>query len=122
MKQFVLVSSVGADPRSTSFYLRVKGELEQELSAASFAAVHVLRPSLLLGERGEVRKGEAIGVAAAQTLRFTMKGGLRRYRPIDARTVAGAMIAAALGGRNGRHVYHFDDMEALAKGIGVVQS
>ncbi|WP_437329661.1 oxidoreductase [Sorangium sp. So ce381] len=122
VKQFVLVSSVGADPRSTSFYLRVKGELEQELSAASFAAVHVLRPSLLLGERGEVRKGEAIGVAAAQTLRFTMKGGLRRYRPIDARTVAGAMVAAALGGRNGRHVYHFDDMETLAKGIGVVQA
>ncbi len=122
VKQFVLVSSVGADPRSTSFYLRVKGELEQELSAASFRSLHVLRPSLLLGERGEARKGEAIGAAAAQTLRFTMKGGLRRYRPIDAKTVGGAMVAAALQGNPGRHVYHYDDMEMLAAGIGVVQA
>lgn len=118
VKQLVLVSSVGADPRSTSFYLRVKGELEQEISAGSFEALHILRPSLLLGERGEVRKGEAIGVAAAQTLRFTMKGGLRRYRPIDAKTVAGAMVAAALRGEKGRHIYHFDDMESLAASLG----
>jgi uncharacterized protein YbjT (DUF2867 family) len=116
-KQFVLLSSVGADPRATSFYLRVKGQLEQEINAASFASVHVLRPSLLLGERGDVRKGEAIGIAAAQTLRFTMKGGLRRYRPIEATTVAAAMVAAALQQSHGRHVHHFDDMALLAAGI-----
>jgi uncharacterized protein YbjT (DUF2867 family) len=113
-KQFILVSAVGADPRSASFYLSVKGRLEQEINAEPFEAVHVLRPSLLLGERGQLRRGEAIGIAAAQTLRFTMKGGLRKYRPIDATTVAAAMIGAALQGVRGRHVYHFDEMTTLA--------
>lgn len=116
-KQFILLSSVGADPRAASFYLRVKGRLEQEINATPFASVHVLRPSLLLGERGDLRKGEAIGIAAAQTLRFTMKGGLRRYRPIEATTVAAAMVGAALQQSRGRHVHHFDDMALLAAGI-----
>jgi uncharacterized protein YbjT (DUF2867 family) len=119
-RQFVLVSSVGADPRAASLYLRMKGELEQELNAAPFESVYVLRPSLLLGDRGELRRGEEIGVAAAQTLRFTMKGGLRKYRPIEATTVAAAMVAAALQDAPGRHVYHFDDMALLATGIGEI--
>ncbi|HZD93360.1 MAG TPA: NAD(P)H-binding protein, partial [Candidatus Sulfotelmatobacter sp.] len=50
-EQFVVVSSVGADPASKNFYLRIKGELEQELAKLPFRALHILRPSLLIGKR-----------------------------------------------------------------------
>src|SRR5262249_62336295 len=54
-EQFVVVSSVGADPNSKNFYLRTKGELEAELAKLPFGAIHILRPSLLIGRRQEFR-------------------------------------------------------------------
>ena len=56
-EQFVVVSSVGADPASKNFYLRTKGEMERELSKLPFKALHILRPSLLIGKRAEFRLG-----------------------------------------------------------------
>jgi uncharacterized protein YbjT (DUF2867 family) len=115
-RQFVLVSSAGADPGAGNFYLRVKGELERDVSALPYEAVHVLRPSFLLGERGESRTGEALGIAVARGASFAMIGGLRKYRPIEAATVAAAMVGVARRGQPGRHVYHFDEIASLAAG------
>src|SRR5436853_360083 len=53
--RFFLVSSLGADARSSLFYSRVKGEIEAAVAALPFEAVFILRPSLLLGDRGEFR-------------------------------------------------------------------
>ena len=113
-RRFVLVSSVGADPGSSSDYLRVKGETERAVEALPLESVHVLRPSFLLGERSERRTGEAVGIAAARAVKFALVGGLRKYRPIEAETVAKAMVAAALHGGPGRHVHQFEDIVAMA--------
>jgi uncharacterized protein YbjT (DUF2867 family) len=107
-KQFLLVSSVSADPGSPNFYLRIKGELEQTLFALPFDAVHIFRPSFLMGDRVERRTGEAFGIAVARALSFTLVGPLRRFRPIAAETVAGAMVSAASLAKPGRHIYHYD--------------
>ena len=56
-KRMMVVSSVGADPKASSFYLRVKGEMEEALSGLGFEALHIFRPSILLGQRPEVRPG-----------------------------------------------------------------
>lgn len=113
-QQFLLVSSVGADPATGNFYLRVKGEAERDASALPFAAVHVFRPSFLLGERGERRTGEAIGIAVARGIQGALFGGLRKYRPVEAAAVAEAMVGAARGGQPGRHIYHYDEILRLA--------
>ena len=113
-KQLVLVSSVGADPNSKNFYLRTKGEVEQRLQSMSFAALHIFRPSLLLGERGEFRLGEAIAMPLARLLGPVMVGGLRKYRAIDASTVGRAMVAAAGAGENGTFVYEYGQIVRLA--------
>lgn len=89
---FVVVSSVGADPTSSNFYLRTKGEMEQAVSELGFERLGILRPSLLLGSRDELRPGERIGQLAARLVDPLMLGGLARYRAVEARTVAGAMI------------------------------
>ncbi|MEZ5574878.1 MAG: hypothetical protein R3F44_04250 [Candidatus Competibacteraceae bacterium] len=57
--RFVLVSAVGADPSSPVFYNRVKGRAEAAVSELPFKTVHLLRPSLLLGEHREARPVEA---------------------------------------------------------------
>ena len=99
--QFLLVSSLGANPHSRIFYSRVKGEVEEAVSRLSYRTVHIFRPSLLLGERAERRLGEGVGIAVSRVVSPLMVGPLRKYRPIAADAVAAAMVRAALGGKPG---------------------
>jgi uncharacterized protein YbjT (DUF2867 family) len=92
---FVLVSSVGADPRSRNFYLRTKGEAERAVAEIGFRAVHIFRPSMLMGDRREFRLGEVVGTPVFRALSFLMVGGARKFRPVFARDVARAMVRAA---------------------------
>lgn len=111
---FVLVSSVGADERSSNFYLRVKGEAERAVANEAFDAVRVLRPGLLLGTRDEYRAGEAFAQRAMPWVTPLLAGPLRRYRPVDASVVGRAMVGTALAGRSGSNVLHFDEIVAAA--------
>ena len=112
--QFVLVSSVGADPASKNFYLRTKGEVERELASVGFGALHIVRPSLLLGKREEFRMAERIMMTVGPAFNLAMIGGLRRYRAISAAVVGKAMVAAARQGKTGTFVYEFDEIVDLA--------
>jgi uncharacterized protein YbjT (DUF2867 family) len=113
--QFAVVSSVGASAESGNFYLRVKGEMEGAVSACGYRAVHIFQPGVLLGERSESRPVESILSPVARALRFALVGSLRKYRPIEASTVASAMIAAAHLRYPGMHVYRFDEIVQLSE-------
>lgn len=91
--QYVLVSSAGASPQSRIFYSRMKGELEEAVKTFSFAHIHILQPGILQGHRAEARTGERIGIAVLSLVRNIP--GLKKYRPVPAKTVAQAMINAA---------------------------
>jgi uncharacterized protein YbjT (DUF2867 family) len=114
-RQFLVMSSAGADASSTNFYLRTKGEMEQSIIGLPFYAVHVFRPSLLLGKRAEFRPGERVGAALSPAMSVLLVGSLRRYRPISAEQVARAMCAAAWAGAEGPQVYEYDGIRALAR-------
>lgn len=114
-ERFIVVSSVGADPNSKNFYLRTKGELEAELAKLPFRAVHILRPSLLIGKRQEFRLGESIVIAIAPALDLLTFGPLRRYHAIKAQTVGRAMVGAAKQGSSGTSVYEYDAIVNLAR-------
>ncbi|HET9307280.1 MAG TPA: oxidoreductase [Candidatus Sulfotelmatobacter sp.] len=113
-EQFVVVSSVGADPASKNFYLRTKGELERELAKLAFRAVHILRPSLLIGDRDEFRLGEKIVSTIAPALDLLTLGPLRRYHSMRAEIAGKAMVGAAKSGKAGVFIYEFDPIVTLA--------
>ncbi len=98
-QRFAMISSLGADPGSSVFYSRVKGETEADVAALALPHHWFLRPSLLAGQRAETRVGERIGLAVAGLIGPLMIGSLRRYRAIHADTVAAAMLALASGDR-----------------------
>ncbi|HUE96549.1 MAG TPA: NAD-dependent epimerase/dehydratase family protein [Longimicrobiaceae bacterium] len=99
--QFLVVSALGADPDSLIFYNKAKGEMEAEVRRAPLRAVWVVRPSLLLGDREELRIGERIAEVLLRPVAPLLLGPLRRLRPIEAATVAAAMVALALSGGTG---------------------
>ena len=103
----VVVSSVGANPGSRNFYLRVKGETETALEALRFKSLHLLQPGVLIGERQRFRFMESLARWTLPLLNPLLLGRYARFRAIDAKVVAAAMRAAARSGRVGvlRHTY-----------------
>ena len=114
-RQFLLVSSLGADKNSSAFYLRVKGEVEEEVSRLPFNAVQIFRPSLLTGDRKESRVNETIANALMNLVSFVMVRGLRRYRAIEAKTVAQAMLSAAKQQKSGVTIYESEQIQILGQ-------
>ncbi len=91
-KNFFLVSAVGANVHSNSFYLQLKGILEQKLIDLKFNHLSIYRPSMLYGPRTEYRIGEMIGKSIMKATEWILLGKLRKYHGIDAQNVAKAMI------------------------------
>jgi uncharacterized protein YbjT (DUF2867 family) len=94
-RRMVTVSSVGADPGSANFYLRIKGEMEAALERMGFERLDILRPGLLRGPRGGDRRlGERIGIALSPVVNLLLRGPLDRFAAIDSDAVAGAVAGA----------------------------
>lgn len=88
-----LVSSVGANAKSTVFYNRVKGELEDALKALDLKALVIAQPSLLLGHRDQLgqppRLGEKLGNPFFRLLSPILPG---IYQPVSAQAVARTLV------------------------------
>ena len=91
-KQFLLVSSMGADAKSNIFYNQVKGEVENAISKLGYPRLDIFRPSLLLGPRGESRFAEDLGKAGMKLFGFLFIGPLKNYKAIESSRVAKAML------------------------------
>ena len=111
--QFLLVSSVGADPDSSIFYNRVKGEVEEAVGRFDFDTFHVFHPSLLLGERSESRPGERFAQQIMGHLSFAFLGSLKKYRPTKAEALAFAMVEIAKERWQGRHVFNSEMINSI---------
>lgn len=107
VRHFLLVSSLGARSDSRVFYSRVKGELEDALRSLAFRSLTIVRPSLLLGERGEFRLGEEIGKRFA----WIVPG---KYKPIHARDVAAVLVRSAKEDVPGMRIIESDRIRELA--------
>ena len=115
-EQMLLVSALGADAKSRVFYNRVKGETEDAVGRLPFRGVQIFRPSLLLGERQEIRRGEQIAERVMKLFSFAFVGSLKKYLPVDARKVASAMIQVANQRPPGRNIFQSDSIAAMGSG------
>jgi uncharacterized protein YbjT (DUF2867 family) len=112
----VLVSAAGADPRSKSFYMRVKGETEEALTRIGFKRLDILHPGLLRGERqGDLRLAERAALLAAPLIDPLLSGSWERYRSVDAGLVAEAALGLALRRAGGRFTHDNEAMRRAAR-------
>ncbi|KOE98512.1 NAD-dependent dehydratase [Stenotrophomonas geniculata] len=100
-RTFVLNSAAGANPQSSIFYSRVKGELERDLRALGFNSLTLVRPGLIGGERNEVRRGERLALTVLGALGPLLP---RAWRINPATEIARALVEAALAPQPGEHV------------------
>ncbi|TCC97121.1 oxidoreductase [Pedobacter hiemivivus] len=111
--QYHLVSALGANPDSSIFYSKLKGEVERDLKTIPFKAIHIYRPSLLVGDRKEHRTGEGIMIGLMRFLNPLLIGGLKKYRSIKIEKVASAMLKQSLKPLSGIFTYDSDQIEEL---------
>ncbi|HEY0742218.1 MAG TPA: NAD(P)H-binding protein [Chryseosolibacter sp.] len=112
-KQFLLVSALGADKRSSVYYNQVKGELEDAVNKIDFDAIHVFRPSLLLGLREEKRAGEDAAKIVYKIFWFLIPD---KYKAIEAIKVAQAMEYYAQRDQKGKFTHESREMQNLPAG------
>jgi uncharacterized protein YbjT (DUF2867 family) len=116
IRQFILISSVGADPAAKNFYLRVKGEIEQAVGKLGYPRFDVLRPGLLRGPRANDRRiGERLGIIASPVADLLLHGQYRRFRSIKAETIAKAIVGLTREKAVGRFVFEHDAIQRAAR-------
>jgi len=111
VSHYILVSSSGANTKSLSPYLRMKGELEERVKSLVFKHISIVQPSLLLGERADNRRAESFAASVLPTL--CKLPGLRRYRPIYGAEVAQRLVELSLGTAEGVQTLSLDEVFPL---------
>lgn len=115
IEHFIMVSSLGASAKSSNFYLRTKGQTEDDILNLKIPSVTIVRPSMLFGNRKEKRTGEKIGIAFMKFAEPIMQGGLKKYRGIEASDVAKAMIKLSMDKNAGKRIYESQNLEAIGR-------
>lgn len=109
-KSLFVVTAVGANKDSKVFYLRTKGEVEQDLQKLNFEHTVFFRPSMILGSRGEPRPLEKALIKFWPFVESVLVGGLNIYRGTEGKTVAKSMIHAAKKPIEKCQVFHWKEM------------
>ncbi|MCE7064917.1 NAD(P)H-binding protein [Dyadobacter sp. CY326] len=111
-KSVFLVSAVGPNPDSSIFYIRTKGETERDIIALDLPHTHIFRPSMIMGNRKESRSMEKTFINIFSVINPLLLGGLKKYRGIEGKDIAKAMIAAAKKPADKVKIYEWEEMVA----------
>jgi uncharacterized protein YbjT (DUF2867 family) len=109
-----LISSLGANPSSSNFYSKMKGETERDIQLIGIQSLHIYQPSLLTGNRSEQRLAETIATGIMKLIDPLLIGGLNKYRSIAAGTVASAMLKQSLNQEEGIFIHPSHHIKQLA--------
>ena len=106
----VLMSSMGANPQSSVFYMKMKGQLEEAVKLLGFSNTIIVRPPSLI-RRNSDRWGEKVGVVALKMLNKV--GIMRSMKPMSTEAVAKAMLICSLH-MKGQQVVESRELRMLA--------
>src|SRR5690606_10778968 len=99
VKTFIVISALGASIKSRTFYNRTKGEMERDVLNQNIVNTYILQPSLIVGDRNESRFGESMAGVFMKIFGFLIP---KKYKSINAETIAQAMMMVAIKGYSER--------------------
>lgn len=113
VQHFELLSSVGANDKSRSFFLRTKGELNTALGALGFARLSLFQPSMILTPSNRYGVSQALTLAIWPKLDVVLAGPARKYRGIKVANLGQAIAANVVAEGAGIEVLHWDEMQGV---------
>ncbi|MES1218475.1 MAG: NAD(P)H-binding protein [Bacteroidota bacterium] len=113
-EKYIIVTAIGANSKSSSFYLKLKGEVEDVIQQHNPGSIHIMQPSMLLGNRKEKRIIEKLMQPPMNVISYFLAGSLSKYKSIHGKDVAAAMINAAKSGVKGVSRYTYNQMKKLS--------
>ncbi|QCE42882.1 NAD(P)H-binding protein [Psychroserpens sp. NJDZ02] len=112
---FLVVSALGANPKSSLFYNKTKGEMERDVLKQDIQKTFILRPSLIGGDRKESRTLEKIGLALFRIIQPLFIGKLKQYKITDPGNMAQAMINLANSTSHAEVIITSNDIKRITK-------
>jgi uncharacterized protein YbjT (DUF2867 family) len=109
IKRIAVVSSIGASSKSSNYYLRIKGEMEEGILGLKFEKIVIARPAILLGNRKEKRPGEIFSKGLIKIIGPLLIGRLKKYRGIYGEEVAKALIRI-VNSKSEKQIYESDEL------------
>ncbi len=109
--KFMVISAMGANENSKIFYNQIKGSMEKDVLKTRIPATFILRPSLILGKRGEFRFGEKVGKIFFNIFSFLIP---KKYKGIQAETIAQAIVNMAFSDDAGEHILESHQIKEYA--------
>ncbi len=113
-ERMLIVTAMGANRKSLFFYSRVKGQVEADLEALGLRALHIFRPSLIVGDRREPRPGEGIAAGLAKKAPFLFMGKMKPYAPVEASKIAAAMVHVSVTANDAFRIIRSDEIALLS--------
>ena len=112
VRELVLVSSLGADAKSSYFYMSMKGKLEKAMQQLEFPSLVIMQPPALIRKKTK-RITEPLLVELLQLCnRF---GWFRNWNPMKKEVVAAAMERAGEEKPEGIHIIRGQDIRTYGK-------
>jgi uncharacterized protein YbjT (DUF2867 family) len=107
----LIVTAHGANSKSSIFYNKVKGEVEEGIRSLDYPKIEILRPSLLMGDREDTRLGESIGQLFMKVFSFLFIGPLKNIKGVKGTSVAKALLHYANDSSEGVTVHYSSELQ-----------
>lgn len=111
---FELLASVDINPKSASFYLRIKGELVEELKTLDFERLSIFQPSMILTPSNRYGIAQAITLKVWPLLKPLLIGKLRKYRGIPVHILGQAIAKNCFKEAKGNEILQWDQFYSIS--------
>lgn len=103
-----IISAIGANTKSSNFYLKTKGLLEESIKLLGYDNVSILRPGHILTNNNSSPKDFLIWIVDifSKLSNFFLIGPMRKYRAIEIDKLSNFMVEK---NNKGLNIYYYDD-------------
>lgn len=115
VQHFQLLASVGINSKSSSFYLRAKGELVDELKALNFERLSIFQPSMILTPTNRYGFSQALTLAIWPIISPLLIGSLKKYRGIKVEKLGEAIAKNIFTEKSGLELLTWNDFNLLTE-------
>lgn len=113
VKHFELLASVGISSKSRSFYLRIKGELVDELRALNFERLSIFMPSMIITPNNRYGFSQATLLFIWPLINPLLLGTLKKYRGVKVEILGEAMANNIMIERKGYEELLWEDFQEI---------